>query len=588
MDTQGSARKPERATIVAGGGKQGRSVGVPLATTVKHQALSGIGSRPVRLLLVLPRFPEGFWTFDWVFKHVITGRAAVNPPLGLATLAALTPSDWQVTLVDENIESIDFDADVDLVAVGGMSVQSGRQIEILNAFRQRGRYVVAGGSYATLCPERYGPHADTLVLGEAEQVWPTFCQDFAAQRPLSVYVETGDVPLAGSPCPRHELIKWDRYLAGAIQYSRGCPFLCEFCDIIVMFSRKPRQKDLQQIEAELDAMRLRGVHNVVFVDDNLFGHPAACRALLAFLVEYQQRHRYPFVFGGEITINVASHPDVLTLLRLANFAWLFIGIETPNAQSLAETRKTQNLKGDMLTAIRAIYAHGIDVFGGFIVGFDADDLSIFDIQRDFIVDAGIVLAMVGMLMAPPRTPLYQRLAKEGRLVSDDVQSALINAGMSTNIIPLQMTRAELQHGTAALHRELLDDRNIHRRLANKLRYLESPPNYHFPPREWGSIFFGLLRHGIARGGPRRCGYFLASLALALAKPRQFSRRLRTIVANWSYALALRDYVDRTLAESHEEAGVTTAASLSSRPGSPTSPVPGPAPGRLADSETMAP
>jgi radical SAM superfamily enzyme YgiQ (UPF0313 family) len=411
----------------------------------------GDARKPIRLLLVAPVFPEGFWTFAWVFRHVITGRHAVNPPLGLATIAALTPEDWQVSLVDENIESIDLDVIADIVAVGGMSVQHDRQIEIMREFRNRGRYVVAGGSFATLCPERYLEHCDTIIFGEAEEIWPAFCKDYEAGKPQSTYTESGAIPLLQSPVPRHDLIRWESYLAGAIQFSRGCPFLCEFCDIIVMFGRKPRQKRLDQVGAELDAMRLRGVRNVVFVDDNLFGNSAECRKLLAFLIVYQTRYKYAFVFGAEITLDVAAHPDVLTLMREAHFAWLFIGIESPNLAALSEARKGHNLKNNMLKSIQIIYTYGIDVFGGFIVGFDSDDLTIFDQQLEFIVDAGIVIAMVGMLMAPPRTPLFNRLQKAGRLVSDQlIGEALINAGLSTNIVPLQMTREQLFAGTADL------------------------------------------------------------------------------------------------------------------------------------------
>jgi radical SAM superfamily enzyme YgiQ (UPF0313 family) len=486
----------------------------------------------------------------------------VNPPLGLVTLAALTPPDWEVRLIDENVEPIDFEAEADVVAVGGMSVQSQRQIEILREFRRRGRYVVAGGSFATLCPERYEDCADTILAGEAERVWPRFCGDFAAGRAQRLYVEEGEIPLALSPPPRHDLLVWERYLAGSIQFSRGCPFLCEFCDIIVMFGRKPRLKSLVQVEAELDQLRSHGVRNVVFVDDNLIGHPAECRKLLEFLIDYQKRHRYRFVFGAEATINVAAHSELLRLLRAANFAWLFIGIESPDEAALTETRKVQNLRGDLSQSIRTIYSYGIDVFGGFIVGFDADDASVFDRQLHFIVDAGIVIAMVGMLMAPPRTPLYERLRKEGRLTVEDLDGAtLINAGLSTNIIPLRMTREQLFAGTADLHRRLLDDRNIYLRLRNKLRYLGSPPNYAFDVREWWSIFSGLLVDGVLRGGPRRCFYFLASFLYALRRPLLLGRTMRTLIANWSYALSLRDYVERRLGS----AAPAVPADAASRP-----------------------
>jgi len=505
-------------------------------------------NRPVKLLLIWPAFPEGFWTFNWVFENVIRGRRAVNPPLGLATIAALSPREWEISIVDENVEPVDFEVDADIVAVGGMSVQYSRQLQIIKGFRERGHYVVAGGSFSTLCPERYQQHVDTVIAGEAELIWPKFCQDYMAARTLTMYIESGDVPLSASPLPRHDLIKWDKYLAGAVQFSRGCPFLCEFCDIIVMFSRKPRHKSFEQMEVELDALRSNGVRNVVFVDDNLFGHPAQCRKLMTFLIDYQRRRHYNFVFGGEITINVAGHGDVLDLMREANFAWLFIGIESPSTEALSETRKGQNLHMDLLEAVRTIYAHGIDIFGGFIVGFDADDISIFARQKDFIIDAGIVIAMVGMLMAPPRTPLYERMRKEGRLLPDDLQqgTALINAGLSTNIVPLRMTGEQLREGTVGLHKDLLDDRNIYLRLVNKLRYLQSPPNYHFDVREWWGIFSGLMVRGIIGGGPRRCFYFTVSVLHAMKRPLSFPRTIRTVITNWSYALALRDYVDRTL------------------------------------------
>jgi radical SAM superfamily enzyme YgiQ (UPF0313 family) len=330
-----------------------------------------------------------------------------------------------------------------------------------------------------------------------------------------------------------------------------------------MFGRKPRLKSLTQIEAELDGLRSHGVKNVVFVDDNLIGHPAECRKLLEFLIDYQKRHRYRFVFGAEATINVAAQRELLRLLRAANFAWLFLGIESPDEAALAETLKVQNLRQDQLESIRTIYSYGIDVFGGFIVGFDADDATIFDRQLRFIVDAGVILAMVGMLMAPPRTPLYERLKKDGRLVSEELDDqTLINAGLSTNVVPLRMTRRQLFDGTANLHRRLLDDRNIYRRLVNKLRHLGSPPNYAFDVREWWSIARGLMVDGVLQGGPRRCFYFLASFLYALRRPLLFGRTMRTLIANWSYALSLRDYVERRL----------PAAAATERPLSPVTAV----------------
>lgn len=506
----------------------------------------------MKLLLVHPRYPESFWTFSWTFAQVIKDRRFTNPPLGLATLAALTPSDWEVTIVDENVEAIDFQTDADVVGVAGMSVQHVRQQEILAEFRRRGRFVVAGGSYASLCPDLYRDCADVTVAGEAEYLWPRFCNDFAAGRPQPLYRETGEVALTDSPVPRFDLLRWEHYLAGTVQFSRGCPFRCEFCDIIVIFGRKPRTKTLEQVERELDALRARGVRNVIFVDDNLVGHLPAARRLLAFLGDYQERHGYPFAFGTEASINLAAHDDLLAGFRRAGFAWIFIGIESPDAEALIETRKVQNTRDDLLASVRRIYRHGVDVFGGFIVGFDADDLGVFDRQYDFILDSGIVVAMVGMLTAPPRTPLYERLESAGRLVDVSEEATLINAGAATNIVPLKMSRAELTAGCHALHRRLLDDRAIYRRLAAKLRYLEVPASYGFSTDEWLSILFRLVVRGVLPGGPRRGWYFLRSLALCLRRPRQASRLLRNVLASWSYALSLRHFADRYLVSPVED------------------------------------
>jgi radical SAM superfamily enzyme YgiQ (UPF0313 family) len=504
----------------------------------------------VKLLLISPAFPDSFWSFSWAFDCVFRKERAANPPLGLATVAALTPPGWEVTIVDENVEPIDFEARPDIVGVGGMSAQSERQQEILAAFRRRGIYTVAGGSFATLCPERYSAVADSVVAGEAERIWPQFCRDFEAGAPLPLYVERGDVDMTSSPCPRFELLQWDRYLTGSVQFSRGCPFQCEFCDIIVMFGRRPRVKTLEQVERELDSLRRLGVRNVVFVDDNLIGHLPESKRLLRRLGEYQEEHRRWFAFGTEATINLAQHPDVLEMFREAKFAWIFIGIESPDADALRETRKLQNTRVDLLDAVRTIYSYGIDVFGGFIVGFDADGPTVFERQYRFIVDSGIVVAMVGMLMAPPRTPLYERLQRENRLVIDGVgENTLINAGMSTNIIPLQMTREELIDGVSRLHQRLLEDDQIFARIRNKMTALAPPASYGFPAAEWLIILYGLIVYGVVPGGPRRWLYFTLTLLQAFRRPRAFTRYLRFLTANWVYALSLRRYAHRLVAVS---------------------------------------
>ncbi len=340
--------------------------------------------RPVRLLLINPRCPESFWSFRWAIDKILPGKRAVNPPLGLATLAALCPPNWEVTVVDENIESVPLAPDADVVGVCGMAVQFPRQRELLSYFRKRGHHVVAGGSFASLCPESFETLADTVVAGEAEYIWPVFCRDFADGAPQARYHEAGVVDMADSPTPRFDLLKLDKYVSVGLQFSRGCPYRCEFCDIIVMFGRRPRTKRPEQIGRELDLLRSLGARSAFFVDDNFIGHPAKAKALLRYLVEYQRSHDYAFQFGTEASLNLADDDTLMGLLRAANFAWVFIGIESPDEDSLRETGKTQNLRRDINESLRRIYRHGIDVLGGFIIGFDNDTLETFPRQNNFI------------------------------------------------------------------------------------------------------------------------------------------------------------------------------------------------------------
>ena len=499
-----------------------------------------------KLLLINPKFPESFWSFSWTFDKVIPNQRTSVPPLGLATLAALSPQDWDIEIIDENIEPIDWDKEATMVGVCGMSVQYQRQCEILTEFKRRGKFVIAGGSFASLCPEKYTLLCHSVIAGEAEYEWPRFCQDYLQGKPGKLYQESGNVDLKDSPTPRHDLIKWRYYLSATIQFSRGCPYQCEFCDIIVTFGRKPRTKSLAQIEAELDSLRQHGVRNIVFVDDNLIGNLPQAKKLLLFLIDYQKKHRYQFSFGTEATINIAAKPEFLKLLRQANFAWIFVGIESPDMASLEETKKSQNTWHDLIESVYLFYQHGIDVFGGFIVGFDNDDKSIFDKQYDFIVRSGIIIAMVGQLYAPPKTPLYKRLQESNRLRAEVGEEAtLINAGAATNVIPLNMTSEELQMGCWDLHKRLLRDEAIYQRIRNKLHHLNNPSNYHFPIQDWLRILYGLLAYGILPGGWSRWKFFSLSILQAFKRPLQAHKLIRTVIADWSNALPLRMYADKT-------------------------------------------
>jgi radical SAM superfamily enzyme YgiQ (UPF0313 family) len=488
----------------------------------------------MHLLLINPKFPESFWSFKWAVDNVLPGKRAVNPPLGLATLAALCPSDWRVEIIDENIESIPLTTNADIVGVCGMGVQLPRQRELLAYYRGQGHYVVAGGSYASLCWDDFAPLADTVIAGEAEYIWKAFCDDFTRGVPLPLYHETGTVSLADSPTPRFDLLKLHLYANVTLQFSRGCPFLCEFCDIIVMFGRKPRTKSLEQVGLELDELRRLGVRQVFFVDDNLIGDPRRAKELLRYLEAYQDRHGHAFSFGTEVSLNLAQDDELLALFRAANFGWVFIGIESPEAGNLKETGKVQNLREDPLSSVRKIYAHGIDILAGFIIGFDNDSLDTFDTQYRFITEAGIQSAMVGLLMALPRTPLYERMEREGRLIETETTGD--NTRPTTNIRPKTMSMDAMVNAYQDLYLRLLEAPEIATRIRNKMAHMRDPvygSGYSMPQRL--GIIGRLFVRGILSGGPRRIVSFLGTFPL-------FSPgKIPLMISEWIIALSMRRF-----------------------------------------------
>lgn len=501
-----------------------------------YRASSRVGRAP-RLLLINPRFAETFWSFRWALNRVLPRKRALNPPLGLATLAALCPREWEVTIVDENIEPVPLQSDADIVGVCGMAIQFPRQRELLSYYRRRGHFVIAGGSYASLCPEQFEGLVDCVVAGEAEYIWPAFCRDFMGGSVRRLYRETGVVDLGDSPIPRFDLLKLDKYTTVSLQFSRGCPYRCEFCDIIVMFGRKPRTKAPEQIGRELDLLRALGVRSIFFVDDNLIGHRPKAKALLRHLADYQKSHRYAFEFGTEASLNLAQDEELLGLFREANFAWVFIGIESPDEASLRETGKLQNLRQDILASIQKIYRYGIDVLAGFIVGFDNDTLSTFERQKRFIMDAGIQVSMVGLLTALPRTPLYQRLRQEGRLIDEADHGD--NTGTGTNILPKGMGYEEMVEAHKRLYRRLFSDKNIAARIRNKMRHLRRPAYRSGYPLPQGlAIVARLVTRGVVPGGASRWFRFLGTFITS--RPRAWAQ----VISDWIAGLAMQNYVAR--------------------------------------------
>jgi radical SAM superfamily enzyme YgiQ (UPF0313 family) len=493
----------------------------------------------MRLLLINPKVPESFWSFKWAVSTILPGKRALNPPLGLATLAALTPKHWDVEIVDENVDTVPLAPEADIIGIGGMGVQIVRQKELIAYYRQRGYYVVIGGAAASLCPENYVGLADSVVSGEAEYIWPEFCRDFEAGHAKALYKETGTVDLADSPVPRFDLLKLKLYANATLQYSRGCPFTCEFCDIIVMFGRKPRMKSPEQIGRELDVLKGLGLTSIFFVDDNMIGNKKAAKKLFAYIAEWQEKNGRPFSFGTEVSINLSQDEELMRLMHTANFNWVFIGIESPDPASLKETGKSQNLREDLLTSVQRIYSRGIEVLAGFIIGFDNDTPETFELQYRFILDSGIQTAMIGRLAALPKTPLYARLEREGRLrqVADDTD----NTSVSSNVIHKTMSDETIARLYADVYRRLLTDDGIATRINNKLKYMgQTGYRGGYTVSQTLGVFGRLVTKGLIPGGPSRIWHFLRTWPLT--RPDL----LAIMVADWIAGLSMRKFAAENL------------------------------------------
>jgi radical SAM superfamily enzyme YgiQ (UPF0313 family) len=404
------------------------------------------------IIIVNPRFEVSYWGLEHSLPFF--GKKA-NMPVGcLPLLAALTPPEHQVTIVDECVEPLDFDrlAQADIVGLTGMIVQRTRMREILTELKRRGVFTVVGGPWVSVQEDAFGDLADVIFVGEAEETWPRFLAEWANGRHAARYEQAERTDMTRVPTPRFDKVKMDQYLFGSLQFSRGCPFQCEFCDIIVTFGRRPRLKTSTQVIGELEALRAQGCRIVFIVDDNLIGNKKAIKVLLRDLADWQRANGYPLDFCTEASLDLAEDAELMELMVEANIGIVFVGIESPNEASLQETKKYQNVKkgNTIVDRVHTIQAAGLEVWCGMILGFDHDDATIFDATVEFLGKAGIAHAMIGMLQAVPKTPLFARLAREGRLDEAEISE------YGTNIVPLKMTRAELRAGYMRVMHELYE------------------------------------------------------------------------------------------------------------------------------------
>ncbi len=483
------------------------------------------------IVIINPRFDISFWGLEHCIQ--LFGKHASLPVACLALLSALVPDHHHVTLIDENVEDLDFDCigRADLVCLTGMSIQGRRLVEILEEVKARGCMTAVGGPMATVEPEVFEGLADVIFIGEADETWPQFLREWERGRHKSRYEQPQKTDVTKLPLPRIDLLKIDRYMFGSLQISRGCPFTCEFCDIIVTFGRRPRLKTSEQVIAELDAFRRAGMKIVFVVDDNLIGNKKAIKPVLRDIIRWQQERAYPLTLFTEASLDLAEDEELMELMGLANFQNVFIGIETPNEESLRETKKLQNVRpnaGTLVERVHRVQQHGIDVWCGMIVGFDHDDPSIFQVLPQFLAETRISAALIGMLHAIPTTPLYERLKKAGRLNDDDASNRY-----GTNVIPLGISPEELRTGFIKVMQECYQADAYFQRLdgqfieGNFKFTLHQLPYWRTQRRAWAKrCFLNYLRFVFV------CARLLRFVADEALRARYRQQILRVLRARW--------------------------------------------------------
>jgi len=490
----------------------------------------------MKALLISPAFPPTFWSFKYAVPFV--RKKAALPPLGLLTVAAMLPAEWPKRLVDLNVEALTAEdlAWADCALISAMAVQRRSAEEAIARCRQAGLKIVVGGPLFTIEHDAF-PEVDHFVLNEAELTLPLFLADLQAGCPRRIYASREFPALNATPPPLWRLIDLKRYATMSIQFSRGCPFNCEFCNVTALFGHRPRQKGAGQVVWELEDLYRRGWRGAVFfVDDNFIGNKGYLRdVLLPALVEWRKGKK-GLPFNTEVSINLADDPELMALMVAAGFNSVFVGIETPDEESLLECNKVQNRRRDLMASVKRIQRAGIQVQGGFIVGFDSDPLSIFQRQVDFIQNSGIVTAMVGLLQAPPGTGLFDRLKRENRLIgliSGD------NADGTTNIIP-KMGMEALLEGYRSILRQIYSPRYYYQRVVTFLREFKTPGiEVPMDLQRFLAVFRSGLRLGIL--GRERVQYWKLMAWTLLRRPRLIALAM---------TLAIQGYHFRKISELH--------------------------------------
>jgi radical SAM superfamily enzyme YgiQ (UPF0313 family) len=474
----------------------------------------------LNILMVYPQYPDTFWSFKHALRFI--RKKAAFPPLGLLTVAAMLPREWNKKVVDMNITSLT-DKDLkwaDYLFISGMVVQKKSVMEVVARAKAIGLKIVAGGPLFTSEPEEFGD-IDHLVLNEAEITLAPFLSDLASGQAKHIYSTTEHPDITQTPVPLWSLIDLKKYNSMSLQYSRGCPFNCEFCDIVFLDGRIPRTKNREQVIAELDALYNAGWRSSLFiVDDNFIGNKNKLKSdTLMAIIRWQEGKKYPYSLFTEASINIVDDEELMYLMTQAGFNRLFIGIETPNEASLSECNKNQNISRDLTASVKLLHNHGFEVMAGFIVGFDNDPESIFKTQIEFIQKSGIVTAMVGLLNAPKGTRLYQRLKGENRLLKENFTGD--NMDYSLNFTP-KMNRKSLISGYKNVLHTIYNPKYYYERIKNLLKEYKPKAKTGRPSFRWSQLV-GLINCvwfvGIGEKGRKH--FWRMFISTLFTRPRSF-------------------------------------------------------------------
>ncbi|HTP13823.1 MAG TPA: B12-binding domain-containing radical SAM protein [Bacteroidota bacterium] len=472
----------------------------------------------MNILLVYPKYPDTFWSFKYALKFI--SKKAAFPPMGLLTVAAMLPPEWRLHLVDMNVEQLE-DKDLqwaDYVFLSAMSVQRESTKSVIARCQSLGKKVVAGGPLFTASHDEFDG-VSHFVLNEAELTLPPFLDDLRKGQAAKYYTSTDWADVTTTPIPLWELANLRHYSSMNIQYSRGCPYDCDFCDITVLYGRVPRTKSKEQILAELDSLLANGWKGDVFlVDDNFIGNkPKLKKEILPALIRWMKGKNHPFALSTEVSINLADDEELMRMMVEAGFDAVFVGIESPNEESLIECKKIPNKNRDLLESVRKIQKAGLRVNGGFIVGFDSDPATIFQQLVDFIQESGIVTAMVGLLNAPRGTRLYQRLKSEGRILKLFSGN---NTDVSTNFEPLMGIDA-LVEGYRNILKSIYSPKQYYARVKTFLR--EYTPTQAKVFRFQKAYFNAFLKSVVVLGvvGKERYQYWKLFFWSLFTRPRLF-------------------------------------------------------------------